>query len=674
MGEEDTVSEKPESVSNGNAEVEKEDGVDKMTEAVTDEKGEQQDEVNEMEEDKKDDVKVESPDMDLDKEEASKSKETDEKVDDENVAKEEGKEEIEADREKQETAGEVEKTETKSEEMEEDTGEKTENTTEDKVEEEIDEVKEEIDGMKEEEKIPEEPNKEKSSKKRPRTKSSAGKKNKSKKGPEEKAKEPKTPTEKKTKEPKTSVDKEKEPITPAASRIDRPVRERKSVERLVATVEKDSAKEFHIGKGRGTPLKDIPNVAYKLSRKKSDDTFKLLHTILFGRRGKAAEVKNNISRFSGFVWHDNEEKQMIKVKEKLDKCVKEKLLEFCDVLDVPIAKANTRKEDIMAKLIEFLVEPHATTSELLAEKEQSSKGKKRKMVSKSASGTGSSTPSKGSAKSRAEKYTTASWALNLGVVDGLSYTSRRLLEVLGLLRNYEHMYPFTNIISYSQSRKKTESGSRKGGETKIMPPQPEDESGEEKEEEHEEEDANGIAERSEDEMSERAETEEKESESEEESDEDKGKQKQVSAKSSGKKGSNEKGKTKKETVSKKASPPPKRAPAKSPPSRSKNNNDTSEKKSSGKKKDESINKSPPPKKPASKESTGKKILKVKNELKEQKLQPSDVELSNAICEILKEVDFNTATFTDILKLLVYARYDTGMALCLGCFFAFQVLK
>lgn len=31
------------------------------------------------------------------------------------------------------------------------------------------------------------------------------------------------------------------------------------------------------------------------------------------------------------------------MKEKLDKCVKEKLLGFCDVLDIPIAKADTVK-------------------------------------------------------------------------------------------------------------------------------------------------------------------------------------------------------------------------------------------------------------------------------------------------------------------------------------------
>ncbi|MCI36670.1 protein DEK, partial [Trifolium medium] len=50
--------------------------------------------------------------------------------------------------------------------------------------------------------------------------------------------------------------KQPEPKTPTS---DRPVRERKSVERLVALIDKDSSKELHIEKGRGTPLKDIPN-------------------------------------------------------------------------------------------------------------------------------------------------------------------------------------------------------------------------------------------------------------------------------------------------------------------------------------------------------------------------------------------------------------------------------
>ncbi|KAL0362922.1 UNVERIFIED_CONTAM: hypothetical protein Scaly_1247400 [Sesamum calycinum] len=245
--------------------------------------------------------------------------------------------------------------ETKTEEMEEDVEEKTKGTTEDKVEEEVDGVKEEA-------------SKEKESKKRPRTKSSAGK-------------------------------------TAKTSTIERPVRERKSVERLVATIEKDSAKEFHIEKGRGTALKDIPNVAYKLSRRKGDDIFKLLHTILFGRRGKEAYLfllgvlvpSQLLAACSVFrIRSELYGKANDKVKEKLDKCVKEKLVEFCDVLDIPISRANTRKEDIIAKLIEFLVAPHATTSELLSEKEQPSKGNKRKRVSKPASE--SNMPSKSSAK------------------------------------------------------------------------------------------------------------------------------------------------------------------------------------------------------------------------------------------------------------------------------------
>lgn len=38
-----------------------------------------------------------------------------------------------------------------------------------------------------------------------------------------------------------------------------------------------------------------------------------------------------------------QEKQRAKVKEKLDKCIKEKLMDFCDVLNIPISKASTRK-------------------------------------------------------------------------------------------------------------------------------------------------------------------------------------------------------------------------------------------------------------------------------------------------------------------------------------------
>ena len=49
---------------------------------------------------------------------------------------------------------------------------------------------------------------------------------------------------------------------------------------------------------------------------------------------------------------------------------------------------------------------------------------------------------------------------------------------------------------------------------------------------------------------------------------------------------------------------------------------------------------------------GKKVAKGKEKPKEVKLKPSDGELKNAICEILKEVDFNTVricSLSDVVK-------------------------
>ncbi|GMH23456.1 hypothetical protein Nepgr_025299 [Nepenthes gracilis] len=162
---------------------------------------------------------------------------------------------------------------------------------------------------------------------------------------------------------------------------ERPTRERKTVDRywMPSPVSKSPAgKPLAIVKGSGTPLKDIPNVAFKLSKRKPDDNLQLLHAILFGKKAKAHNLKRDIGKFSGFVWIANEEKQRAKVKEKLDKCVKEKLIDFCDMLNIPINKAIVKKEDLSVKLLEFLECPRATTDVLLADQEQ--RGKRRKSM------------------------------------------------------------------------------------------------------------------------------------------------------------------------------------------------------------------------------------------------------------------------------------------------------
>ncbi|RZC09387.1 Chloride channel protein CLC-d [Glycine soja] len=87
------------------------------------------------------------------------------------------------------------------------------------------------------------------------------------------------------------------------------------------------------------------SVAFKLSKRKLDDNLHMLHTLLFGKKTKAHNLKRNIGQFSGYVWTENEDKQRAKIKEKFDKFVKEKLLDFCDVLNIQINKTNVKKEN-----------------------------------------------------------------------------------------------------------------------------------------------------------------------------------------------------------------------------------------------------------------------------------------------------------------------------------------
>ncbi|KAF2620514.1 hypothetical protein F2Q68_00041153 [Brassica cretica] len=98
-------------------------------------------------------------------------------------------------------------------------------------------------------------------------------------------------------------------------------------------------------------------------------------TILYAKKGKAKMLKRNIGLFSGFVW--SEEKQKPRAKDKLKKCIKEKLIDFCDVLDIPINKNNVKKEELAVSVIEFLVHPKATRDIVLAHSEKETKKRKK---------------------------------------------------------------------------------------------------------------------------------------------------------------------------------------------------------------------------------------------------------------------------------------------------------
>uniref|UniRef100_A0A7N0RFS1 DEK-C domain-containing protein n=1 Tax=Kalanchoe fedtschenkoi TaxID=63787 RepID=A0A7N0RFS1_KALFE len=442
---------------------------------------------------------------------------------------------------------------------------------------------------------------------------------------------------KKRKRGKIAVDKtkgekkdEQEQATPLKFASLRPVRERKSVERLVASIEKDVIREILVEKGAGVALKDIPNVAYKLSKKRNDETFKQLHTILFGRRGKAIQMKNHVSQFSGFVWHDNEEKQKMKVKEKFDRFVKEKLLEFCDVLDIEITnKVTTRKEDVVTKIMDFLTAPHATTDVLLSEKEQSEKTTKRKRAS------GQGSPTLGSPKGSRRQRKKISETPKEGIkhesdIDDKSDKENEVEVVKG---NRE-----TGNAKQNQSEE--ESSEKSAGMKKLS----ESEDAKDENIKHRRRRSRKISAKVDSSAKKRTKPEKPDiTDLEKATDDDTKNHKKSSKKSSVKVVSTRKT-VKKSDTSSKVGGSSNLAPGT-------DNKARSSKVTTGKKNQtENIKeKISVPSEPSIRKKTVKTDPKVKSN--EAILKPSDKVLRDQICQILKEVDLNTATFTDILKLL-----------------------
>ncbi|KAK9120152.1 hypothetical protein Scep_018245 [Stephania cephalantha] len=391
----------------------------------------------------------------------------------------------------------------------------------------------------------------------------------------------------------------REPVTP----IDRPSRERKTVERYSEpTPERLSAvKGVSIVKGSGTQLKDIPNVAFKMSKRKADDNMHMLHSILFGKKTKPQTLKRNISQFSGFVWIENEEKQRAKTKEKIDKCVKEKLLDFCDLLDIPVSKATTKKEELSAKLLEFLESPHATTEISLAEKEEKKKRKRTPVSSRKLAGSAKKGKQSGDAEPERKESSKVE-----------------------------------DEVEHADDRSDTEADSNH-----------------DKEQSEESDGDAGESDKGEDEIKDKPDD---------------------SKKSAGKKtmkDSDVKPRVKKDAPvksvlspakSKKSSTPASKKgsgegdKASSAPSKSKGSKDNKQRK--GDKKNEkgsaSSSKEKTSGKKRSKKSEGKPALEERGKGKaaaKPKAEPSREEMHAAVSDILKEVDFNTATLTDIIRQL-----------------------
>ncbi|KAJ8537049.1 hypothetical protein K7X08_035450 [Anisodus acutangulus] len=401
---------------------------------------------------------------------------------------------------------------------------------------------------------------------------------------------------------------EEEPKTP----ISRPTRERKTVERYSESSDArgSTPKPLSIRKGSGTQLKDIPNVAYKLSKRKPDDNLQILHNILYGKKSKVHSLKKNIGQFSGFVWVENEEKQRGKTKEKLDKCVKEKLLDFCDVLNIPVSRSAAKKDELSVKLLEFLESPHPTTDSLLADKEQKGKKQKRKGTASKSAGSSDNTTGK----------------------------------------------------SVKQKHQKSEAGVKRKWSSKTEEEDADDE---------QPSDSGDDSENDDEAPKEGSDQEESGSEKDEKQEEDEVEEKpkknksneKISSKKSAKKDSGSKTAEKPKAIEKGSPAKSSKSSSKSTPSSlaskkgasaadstSKTKKEKAEKKSK-KEETEPVKENSSGKKQSSK-STSKISEKGKGKsVKKAKAEPSNEELHEVVANILKEVDFNTATLSDIIRRL-----------------------
>lgn len=184
---------------------------------------------------------------------------------------------------------------------------------------------------------------------------------------------------------------ENEDEEPQLGLLERPVviesgkREKRKVERLEISNDK---KELHIPEGTGEKLGDCPRIEYQLNQVKAED-LKIIHRTLFDRPGSVAVIKKNIRKFNGFDF-DKDDKRFEKKRAQLSKNTIAGLKKMCKILDL---ERGGSKEDILNKLMDFLLAPKSSGESVPKPKKKrksgsvkaKSKGKKnnkKKSVSK----------------------------------------------------------------------------------------------------------------------------------------------------------------------------------------------------------------------------------------------------------------------------------------------------
>ncbi|XP_078395410.1 protein DEK-like isoform X2 [Cetorhinus maximus] len=149
-------------------------------------------------------------------------------------------------------------------------------------------------------------------------------------------------------------------------------REKKKVERLTLQVTPSAKETFSIPEGRGTRLGEIERIQYFMGKTKAED-LKSLHKILYNRPGSLASLKRNIRLFTGFSFESGSE-QHKKKEEVLKKNPISVLKVICTVLDL---ERKGTKDEIVSKILNFLMKPKASGKSLPKPKKKRQKGGKK---------------------------------------------------------------------------------------------------------------------------------------------------------------------------------------------------------------------------------------------------------------------------------------------------------
>lgn len=149
-------------------------------------------------------------------------------------------------------------------------------------------------------------------------------------------------------------------------------REKKKVERLTLQVTPSAKETFSVPEGRGTRLGEIERIQYFMSKTKAED-LKTLHKILYNRPGSVPTLKRNIRLFTGFSFEIGSD-QHKKKEEVLKKNPITVLKVICTVLDL---ERKGTKDEIVSKILNFLMKPKASGKSLPKPKKRRQKGGKK---------------------------------------------------------------------------------------------------------------------------------------------------------------------------------------------------------------------------------------------------------------------------------------------------------